>query len=81
MAGKEIYHKVKDKVTRNGKEADCCFFRLWQPFPPADRLSLGFGVWSVRFILFRKFPFWSSHQDMQCIDSRGDCLDCLEIFF
>jgi hypothetical protein len=27
------------------------------------------------------FPFWSSHQDMQCIDSRGDCLDCLEIFF
>jgi hypothetical protein len=31
--------------------------------------------------LFRKFPFWSSHQDMQCIDSRGDCLDCLEIFF
>jgi hypothetical protein len=44
-------------------------------------LSLGFGVWSVRFILFRKFPFWSSHQDMQCIDSRGDCLDCLEIFF
>ncbi len=35
MAGKEIYHKMKDKVLSNGglEDGDSCLFFLWPPFP------------------------------------------------
>ena len=35
MAGKEIYHKMKDKVLSNGglEDGESCLFFRWPPFP------------------------------------------------
>ena len=57
MASKEIYHKVKDKVIRNGRGGGCCFFCLWHPFSLLIDCLLVLLYGELGLSLFRKLPF------------------------